>query len=482
VEKERKLNMSNVSGFAALGVSSETLDSIAEMGYRSPTEVQQETIPKALADHDLVVMSRTGTGKTAAFGVSIAEKMDREKEVVQAVVLTPTRELALQVSEEVEKIGKGRGLRLQAVYGGESIGGQIEGIRSGVHIIVGTPGRVLDHLKRRTLNFKAVRILVLDEADKMLDMGFAQEMGEIMQFMPSERQTLLFSATVPVGIRGLIYNYLVEPEWVLLSEDFAYVQEVTHAYIIAPHMQKDEVLYKLIEHDQPSSSIIFCNTKGEVRVVAGFLVRLGLPVAMISSDLAQRKREQVMASFRAGSIRHLVATDVAARGIDIEDLSHVFIYSTPSSPEVYIHRAGRTGRIGKSGEVVSLVSASDLVSFNRLVNRFRLEIQERSVPSDEEIQSRKEERIIGRLAEEASAMSAEELSGLEDVADALSAHSNRRKLISYLIRRDFGDPEELDSDEKDSGQPSVSQESEKPRRGRRRRPGRRGGRPSSSKQ
>ncbi len=443
------------SDFDVLGISGPTLGALAEMGYVSPTDVQRDTIPGALAGHDLVVMSRTGTGKTAAFGISVAEKVDSELTRAQALVLTPTRELAVQVTEELDKIGQGRELKTHAVYGGESIGGQIDAIRAGVHVVVGTPGRILDHLKRGTLRLDSVKILVLDEADKMLDMGFAQEMGEIMQFMPEERQTLLFSATIPLGIRGLIYNYLAEPEWVLLSEDFAYVQEVTHAYVIAPHMQKEQVLYKLIEHDQPNSSIIFCNTRGEVRIVAGFLARQGLPVAMISSDLVQKKREQVMARFRAGTIRHLVATDVAARGIDIEDLSHVFIFSTPSSPEVYIHRAGRTGRIGKSGEVISLVSAADLVSFNRLVNRYRLQVVERDVPSDEDIKQRKTERILQRLADEANEMSEAEFFDLEDVADAVAAHPDHRRLIAYLMRRDFGGPVDVDELEPDKSHQSV---------------------------
>jgi ATP-dependent RNA helicase DeaD len=355
--------------------------------------------------------------------------------------------LTLQVADEFGKIGVGRRIQVQSVYGGESIAGQIDGIKAGAHVVVGTPGRVLDHLKRRTLRLRAVQVLVLDEADKMLDMGFAQEMGEIMGYIPAVRQTLLFSATIPVGIRGLIYNYLNEPEWVLLSEDHIYVKEVNHAYIITPHMQKEQVLYKLIEHDQPASSMIFCNTRGEVRMVAGFLARLGLPVAMISSDLIQRRREQVMARFRAGDISHLVATDVAARGIDIEDLSHVFIFSTPESPELYIHRAGRTGRIGKTGNVISLVSASDLLNFNRLVNRFHLVVRERPVPTDDEIGERKVERILKRIGEEAESVSAEELAELSDVAEALAEHPDRKRLLTYLLRHDFGPPVEIDEPE-----------------------------------
>jgi ATP-dependent RNA helicase DeaD len=451
------------------------------MGYESPTEVQGEAIPKTLAGHDLVVMSRTGTGKTAAFGVPIIEKVDPDRSEVQAVVLTPTRELTVQVSGELEKIAKGREIQVEAIYGGESIAGQIEAIREGAQVVVGTPGRVLDHLKRKTLRLHSVRIQVLDEADKMLDMGFAQEMGEIMHFVPDERQTLLFSATVPLGIRGIIYNYLEEPEWVLLSEDFAYVKEVDHAYIIAPHMQKELVLYKVIEHDQPPSSMIFCNTRGEVRMVAGFLAGKGLKVAMISSDLIQKKREKVMERFRSGDIRHLVATDVAARGIDIEDLSHVFIYSAPGSPELYIHRAGRTGRIGKTGQVVSLVSASDLLNFNRLVNRYHLAIRERSVPTDEEIRGRKIDRIMKRLGEEAAALSSQELDELGEVAEALVEHPDRKRLLAYLLRHDFGPPVAMDEPEvvetSDVGPGSAKRPGERrrrpPRRGRRHRPSKR---------
>jgi ATP-dependent RNA helicase DeaD len=237
-------------------------------------------------------------------------------------------------------------------------------------------------------------------------------------------------------------------------------------------MQKEHVLYKVIEHDQPTSSMIFCNTRGEVRMVAAFLARQGLPVAMISSDLVQRKREQVMARFRDGTTRHLVATDVAARGIDIEDLSHVFIYSTPESPELYIHRAGRTGRIGKSGHVISLVSASDLVSFNRLVNRYHLDVAERTVPTDGEIRGKKIERIFMRLDKEASLLNDEELAAMGEVADVLAEHPDRRRLIAYLLHHDFGSPESMDEPEQEMGGPKEQRESRKghdSKRGQRRR-------------
>ena len=465
--------------FTTLGLSQDTLRALHEMGYDVPTPVQNETIPLCLEGKDLVVQSRTGTGKTTAFGVPIVEKVEIERPAVQAVVLTPTRELALQVRDEVTQIGKGRGVKVQAIYGGDSIDDQIRGLEAGAQIVVGTPGRVLDLLRRGSLKLDAAKVLVLDEADRMLDMGFAQEMSHIMSFVPEERQTLLFSATVPLGIRGLIYNYLNEPKWVLLSEDFAYVKEVRHTYIITPRMQKDVVIEKLIEFDQPTSSMIFCNTRDEVRTVATYLARRGLAVAMISSDLTQKKREQVMAEFRNGTIRHLVATDVAARGIDIEELSHVFIYSTPDSPEAYIHRAGRTGRIGRGGVVISLVSATDLVSFNRLANRYHLDLTERSVPTDAEVAARKTDRIVAKLVEEAKDVPAADIEEMRPVAEAISEHEDRARIITYLMQRDFRGPislEEPEPPERTALETGSAEEKPKRRRSGRRRSGRsRGG-------
>jgi ATP-dependent RNA helicase DeaD len=426
--------------FEAYRLSSETLRRLEAKGYSSPTEVQHESIPLALGGQDLVVQSRTGTGKTAAFGVPIVEKIDPARSGVQAVVLTPTRELALQVSRELTEIGEGRGVKVETIYGGDSMDRQLEGIRAGAHVIVGTPGRVLDHLRRRTLDFSGVGILVLDEADRMLDMGFAVEMGQIMEYVPEKRQTMLFSATIPLGIRGLIYHYMAEPEWVLLSEDQIYVKEVEHVYCLTTRLQKEATLYKLIEYETPSSSMVFCNTREETRKVHTFLANKGLAVAMLSSDLPQRKREKVMGRFRRGEIRHLVTTDVASRGIDIEDLSHVFIFSTPDSPEQYIHRAGRTGRVGKSGRAVSLVSAMDLMNFNRLVKRYHVEVREIAVPSDEEVQARKAERVVERLAEAGRQLSLEDFADLGPVARQVAAHELRDRIVAALLKESLARP------------------------------------------
>jgi ATP-dependent RNA helicase DeaD len=426
--------------FGDLSLTAETLASLDGMGYRAPTEVQAETVPRALAGKDLVVQSRTGTGKTAAFGIPVVEKVDTAVEHVQAVALTPTRELALQVSREISEIGRGRGVKVETIYGGDSMDRQLEGIRAGAHVIVGTPGRVLDHLRRKTLRFDGVKTLVLDEADRMLDMGFAVEMGQIMEYMPAERQTLLFSATVPLGIRGLIYHYLSDPEWVLLSEDQIYVKEVEHLYCLTPKLHKETTLYKLIEYENPASSMIFCNTREETRQVHAFLAGKGLAAAMLSSDLPQKKRERVMDRFRSGEIRHLVTTDVASRGIDIEDLSHVFIFSTPDSPEQYIHRAGRTGRVGKSGRAISLVSAHDLMNFNRLVKRYHVEVGELSVPSDEEVQARKVERIVSRLAAEGQNLPLDDFAEFAPIARRIADHEHRDRILALLLHGHFQAP------------------------------------------
>jgi ATP-dependent RNA helicase DeaD len=432
--------------FDSLNLSAETLSSLDTMGYKAPTDVQFETIPRAQAGRDLVVQSRTGTGKTAAFGIPMIERVDTGVAGVQGVALAPTRELAIQVAEELAQIGKAKGVRIESIYGGDSMDRQLEGIRAGAHVIVGTPGRVLDHLRRKTLRFDQVKMLVLDEADRMLDMGFAVEMGQIMEYMPSPRQTLLFSATIPLGIKGLIYHYLTEPEWVLLSEDQIYVKEVQHLYCLTPKMHKEATIYKLIEYENPASSMIFCNTKEETRQVSTFLLGKGLPSAMLSSDLPQKKREKVMAGFRSGEIRHLVTTDVASRGIDIEDLSHVFIFSTPDSPEQYIHRAGRTGRVGKSGRAISLVSAHDLMNFNRLVKRYHVEVVELTVPSDEEVQARKVERIVTRLAAAGSELPLEDFAEFGPVARRIVEHEHRERIVATLLRGHFQPPREEETE------------------------------------
>ena len=414
--------------FRSLGLSESTIEALVQKGYDHPTPCQAETIPPALRGQDLVVQSRTGTGKTAAFGIPLVERVDMTLNRVQGVVLAPTRELALQVADELTAIGKGRGVKVAAIYGGDSMDRQMDLLESGVHLVAGTPGRVLDHLRRGTLDLKSLKIFILDEADRMLDMGFAEEMQKIVAFVPEERQTLLFSATIPASIKHLIYNFLKEPVWLLLSEDKVYVTDVDHVYCIVPRMKKEQTLYDLLLWEEPTSAMVFCNTREETRQVHEFLQKRGLPSEMLSSDLSQSRREKVLNSYREGKIKVLATTDVASRGIDVDDVSHVFIFSTPDSPEQYIHRAGRTGRIGKSGRAISLLSAHDLMNYNRLVKRFHIEVKELRPPSADDIAHRTAERILDLIVKEREAAP-----DALTLADVLLARDDRRHLVGSLL-------------------------------------------------
>ena len=423
--------------FSSLDLPETLLRAIEGMGYTQATQVQAASIPKARSGRDLIVQSRTGTGKTAAFGIPIVEKTDASRPEVQALVLTPARELCLQVTGEMERLGAHAGVRALAVYGGDSMTRQIEGLKRGAQVVVGTPGRLLDLLRQGVLRLEAVHTLVLDEADQMLDMGFEKEVKQILDRVPKTRQTLLFSATIPSEIEAIASRYLKDPERMMLSQDFVYVSDVLHLFYIVTRMGKSDALHKLIEWENPTSSMIFCNTRAEVRLVFGSLARYGLPAAMISSDLPQKKREQVMRRFKNKELKHLVATDVAARGIDIEDLSHVFIYSAPESSDQYIHRAGRTGRIGKTGKAISLVSGFDLMNFNRLVRANNLKAYECDLPSDEEVRQREVRRIVDTLKDQAGKLTAEDRAEYDPMAQGILDQEDRVAIVAYLLKAHF---------------------------------------------
>jgi ATP-dependent RNA helicase DeaD len=423
--------------FASFGLPPEIQQALDEVGYTRATEVQALAIPKARDGLDLIVQSRTGTGKTAAFGIPIIEAIETARPQVQALVLCPARELAVQVTEEIGRLGRAAGVRCLTIYGGDPMPRQIEGLRRGAHVVVGTPGRLLDHLRQGTLKLDAVRILVLDEADQMLDMGFEKEVNAILEQVPKQRQTLMFSATIPSSIEAIAARHQKNPERLMLSRDALYVTDVLHLFYIVPRMDKQSSLYKLIEYEAPTSSMIFCNTRAEVRAVHRYLSLRGLPVAMLSSDLPQRKRETVMRRFKSKHLKHLVATDVAARGIDIEDLSHVFIYSAPDSTEQYIHRAGRTGRIGKTGKAISLVSGFDLMNFNRLVRANNLKAYECDLPSDEEVARKEVTRIVETLKGLAGELTPEERAEYEAMAEGILHEEDRVAIIAYLLKDHF---------------------------------------------
>ena len=313
--------------FAELGLHPDVMRAVDEMGFAEPMPVQAKTFPLITQGRDLMVQSRTGSGKTAAFGIPFANGIVvPEDKFVQAVILLPTRELALQVASELARICAFRDITVVPVYGGAPMGRQVEQLRAGGQIVCGTPGRVLDHLRRGTLRLDKVRSAVLDECDEMLSMGFQEDIETILERTPVERQTLLFSATVPEGIQRLARRFLRSPEMLKLSGDYVSVHEIRHVYYSIPAIHREMELLRILDFEDPKSAILFCNTREETGRVAGFLRQHGHDAEAISSDLSQTDRERVLGRMRAGGIKFLVATDVAARGIDIENLSHVLLH------------------------------------------------------------------------------------------------------------------------------------------------------------
>ncbi|HSV85193.1 MAG TPA: DEAD/DEAH box helicase, partial [Levilinea sp.] len=346
-------------------------------GWTEMMPVQARTIPYILERRDLMVQSRTGTGKTGAYLLPMIERLDAAKPYVQALVLAPTRELAIQVTKEAEMLTGESGLRAAAVYGGVAYGPQLEAFRQGAQIVIGTPGRVLDHLLRRSLTLDYLRMLIFDEADRMLSMGFYPDMVRVKSFLPRQPvNSYLFSATYPSSVIRLSRQFLKSPEFLNLSSDHVHVTDTEHVFYVVPGMEKDRSLVRIIEIENPESALIFCNTRARVHYVSVVLQRFGYDADELSADLSQAEREKVLRRLRKGSLRFLVATDVAARGIDIPELSHVILYEPPEDHESYIHRAGRTGRAGASGIAISLVNALEKSDLQRIGRAYKIDLQE----------------------------------------------------------------------------------------------------------
>jgi ATP-dependent RNA helicase DeaD len=416
------------------GIAPDIQQSIRDLGWHTPTPVQAAAIPKMRAGGDLIVQAQTGSGKTGAFGIPLVEAIDTESRDTQAIVLLPTRELANQVAVELDALGRHRGVRTLPIYGGVAYGPQLEGLEKGAHIIVGTPGRILDHLKSDRMDLGRTKVLVLDEADEMLSLGFWPDMKEIASYLPKKRQSHLFSATMPERVRSLSRFFLNDPEDVTIDRDGGSPQQIEHYYYMCAASEKEAVLARILQYENPDSGIIFANTKADVRFVTAYLSRRGFNIDQISGDLPQSAREKAIARIKQGKLRFLVATDVAARGIDISDLAYVVNYTTSDSPEVYVHRTGRTGRAGKSGVAVSLVSGLDIGNFKFMQTVNDIKITEKKAPTEravarrlekrkqeeaEENERREQEAELDTLRERAS----EDLAGLP--ADEVTARIDR---------------------------------------------------------
>lgn len=358
--------------FGGLDLSEAVYHAIHDLGYAAPTPIQEQTIPPMLDGHDLVGQAQTGTGKTAAFGIPLAETLDPRERHVQAVVLTPTRELAIQVSAELQSLCKYRRLRVLPIYGGPSINRQIDALHKGAHIVVGTPGRILDHLGRGTLRLDWVRTAVLDEADEMLDIGFADDIERILRFTPPSRQTALFSATMPKAIHNMVSRHLKHPTWVKIGGEAKPVERVEQVYFEVATRDKNAGLEELLksrhaankEHGNAGQTLIFRRTKRGVERLVDYLYRRKYSVSGIHGGLSQGQRNTVMSDFRAGRLELMVATNLAARGLDIPAISRVINFDPPQNVEEYVHRIGRTGRMGRSGTAITFVGEWELDDFD----------------------------------------------------------------------------------------------------------------------
>jgi ATP-dependent RNA helicase DeaD len=358
------------------------LETVMEMGFTQSTPIQSGAIPPALLGHDVIGQAHTGSGKTAAFGIPIVERLHPEDGPVRAVVLCPTRELAVQVHEELGRLAAGHGLRSLAVYGGDSMQRQLEELRRGPHIVVATPGRLLDHLKRRSISLAAIRIAVLDEADRMLDMGFAPDVEAILRHCPRQRQTLLFSATMPDWVRRIAGRHMHDPVTVEVSARPEIPEGVRQLYVRTNWSDKVDTLTRILDHPEVTMALIFVETKRTADILQLQLERRGYAVGLLHGDLSQKDRDRAMRRFDATRVRLLIATNVAARGLDIDDISHVINYDVPATPDEYLHRVGRTGRAGRSGVAITLITPAEILKLRDVERHARTRIEPATLERD----------------------------------------------------------------------------------------------------
>jgi ATP-dependent RNA helicase DeaD len=383
--------------FEEFDLSKETMKSVSEMGFEEPTPIQVSAIPLIMAGHDIVGQAQTGTGKTAAFGIPIVEKCQKGKNPF-AIIVEPTRELAVQVAQEILKIGRFKKINVLPVYGGTSIERQIKTLQRGVNVVVGTPGRVIDHLNRRTISLSGVKIVVLDEADEMLDMGFIEDIETILRATPAERQTLLFSATIPQPIMNIAKRYMRNPEKIRVNTKDVIIPKIKQIFYEVREADKLNALSRLLDVEDPELAIVFCHTKRDVDEVSTKLGQMGYNAGALHGDYTQARRDEVMNKFKTGVLDILVATDVAARGLDIKDVTHVINYSIPQNPDSYVHRIGRTGRAGKSGIAITLVTPREYKHLRLIEKTAQTSIGRKKLPSQTDVIQAKKKNILKEIS------------------------------------------------------------------------------------
>lgn len=388
----------DVVRFDALGICPEIQRAVKHMGFEEASPIQRKAIPVMMQEKDLIGQAQTGTGKTAAFGIPLLEKIDPKNKKLQGIVLCPTRELAIQVAEEIRNLAKYlHGIKVLPIYGGQEIVKQIRSLKSGTQLIIGTPGRVMDHMRRKTIKMDQVHTVVLDEADEMLNMGFREDIETILEGVPEERQTVLFSATMPKPILEITRKYQKHAEMIKVVKKELTVSNIEQYYYEVKQKNKEEVLSRLLDIYSPKLSVIFCNTKKQVDLLVTALLGRGYFAAGLHGDMKQEQRDRVMDGFRSGKTDILVATDVAARGIDVDDVEAVFNYDLPQDDEYYVHRIGRTGRAGRVGRSFSFVSGKEVYKLKEIQRYCKTKIYAQKVPSLDDVANTKMEKILDKI-------------------------------------------------------------------------------------
>lgn len=432
--------MSNLIKFQDLGLSPEILSKIKSKGFEEPSAIQARAIPFLLNNSlDLIAKAQTGTGKTASFGLPILENIKPKAGFVQVLILVPTRELAIQVTEELSSLCHNDKIGLTSIYGGQPIDRQIQRLKRGVDIVVGTPGRVMDHMERGTLNISRISYVVLDEADEMLNMGFIEDIEQILSSSPEERRTVMFSATMPKNVASLAKKFMKKYETISVVSKDGDKKNINQIYFEVSNSDKFEALHRIIDVEESFYGMVFCRTKIDVDNVAQKLSHRGLRVDAIHGDLSQAQREKVLNKFRKKVINVLVATDVAARGIDVDDLTHVINYALPNDSESYVHRIGRTGRAGKEGTAITLITPSEYRKLLNIQKSVNAKIDKKEIPSVRDIIEGKKQRIIALVKKNIL----EEESGEDDLIsvaeEILKSDADAKKTLAAVLKISFGD-------------------------------------------
>jgi ATP-dependent RNA helicase DeaD len=422
-----------VTSFADLGLNAELLQSLDQLGYEEPTPIQREAIPALLKGSDVVGQAATGTGKTAAFALPVLQRIVPGGETPQALVLVPTRELAIQVAEATHRYGRPLGARVLAVYGGQPIGRQIRALESGVDVVVATPGRAIDHLTRKTVSFDELRTVVLDEADEMLDMGFAEDIEAIMATVPASRQTVLFSATLPARIDSLVRKYLNDPVKVRIHRETSAGEtaRVRQTAYLVPRQHKASALGRILDVESPTAAVVFCRTREEVDSLGETMGSRGYRTEALHGGMTQDQRDRVMARVRNKSAELLVATDVAARGLDIDHLTHVVNYDVPTDPDAYVHRIGRVGRAGREGVAITLVEPRQHRLLKSIEKATKQKIAIETLPTVADLRARRLELTRGALE---AALAEDDSDHYRVVVDALSADYDLMEIALAAVK------------------------------------------------